>query len=251
MLINAEVIVKKAFGQLVHPVRLWDFFFVAPLAGAGFHAFHFGQGSLADGGVFGTMPFGEFLYQIRALQHDAATRVFGGGLAEILEEAGLCEDIEEIAICADVFGGKLDDRAGLQATSGSDMMADTGGHGAEGLPVVVIVGIHDRDGHLAAHLGDEAPDLGDLIGCQRQLFIDLRADGTVGVIPGVVDAHIDELLQPVTREEVIDIALAKAGGDSGEELRIQAVAQTAESAVQHVFAAPSLVADGASALDAH
>ena len=50
------------------------------------HGLHFSHCGLADGRVFGGVPQGEFLHQIRTLQDDAAARVLGGGFTEVFQE---------------------------------------------------------------------------------------------------------------------------------------------------------------------
>ena len=130
------------------------------------------------------------------------------------------------------------------------MVADAVGHGAEGLAVVIVVGVHDGDGHLGAHVDDEFAHLGDLLGREGEVGADLGADGAVGVIPGVVHAHVDESAQPFLGEEVVDVGLAEAGGDAGEDPGIEAVLQTAQGAGEHVFVATALIADDLGAFDA-
>ena len=130
------------------------------------------------------------------------------------------------------------------------MVADAIGHGAERLALVVVVGIDDGDGQLGPHVDDEAAHLGDLIRREGELGADLGPDGAVGVIPGVVDAHVDEAAQPGLGEEVVDVRLAEAGGHAGEHAGIEAVLQAAEGAGEHVGLAAALVADDLGALDA-
>jgi hypothetical protein len=87
-------------------------------------------------------------------------------------------------------------------------------------------------------------------GGKGELFVDLGADGAVGVIPGVVDTHVDEFLQPLAGEEVIDIGLAEAGGHAGHEASIETVLQAAQGTVEHVFATASFIGDRAGAFHA-
>ena len=70
------------------------------------------------------------------------------------------------------------------------------------------------------------------------------------MIPGVVDAPVDEAVEPFFGEEVVDIGLAEAGGDAGEEFLVEAVAEAAEGAVEDVFAAAAEVAGLVGAFDA-
>ncbi len=50
-MINPEVIVEKAFCELVHPVFFRDGFLLYPLARTRGHAFEFGHGGLTHSGV--------------------------------------------------------------------------------------------------------------------------------------------------------------------------------------------------------
>ena len=92
--------------------------------------------------------------------------------------------------------------------------------------------------------------VGELRAGLGELGRDLRTDGTIGVIPRVVHAHRDELVEPRFAEQVVEIRLAQAGGDAGEQARVEAVAQTAQGAVEHVLVPAALVAHSAAAFDA-
>ena len=70
------------------------------------------------------------------------------------------------------------------------------------------------------------------------------------MIPGVVDAPVDEAVEPLFGEEVVDVGLAEAGGDAGEEFLVEAVAQAAEGTVEDVFATAAEVAGLIAAFDA-
>ena len=45
------------------------------------------------------------------------------------------------------------------APPGTDVVADAGGHGAERLAVVIVVGIDDGDGRFRRAVDDEVADL--------------------------------------------------------------------------------------------
>ena len=78
----------------------------------------------------------------------------------------------------------------------------------------------------------------------------IAADGAVGVIPDVMHAHVDELLHPVLVEQFVDIRLAGAGGNAGDEAVFQAVFQAPERVVQDVEAAAALIGNNRLSLDA-
>ena len=111
------------------------------------------------------------------------------------------------------------------------MVANARSHGAQGLPVVIVISINNRDRLLRPHAGDEATRLRDLIRAQGQLGADLRADGAIRVIPSVMDPHGDELVQPSFVQQVIEICLAQARRHAREELSVQAILQATQSAV--------------------
>ena len=96
-------------------------------------------------------------------------------------------------------------------------MADAGGHRAKRLAAIVVIGVDDGNGHLGAHLDDELARAHELIRAQREVWVHLGADRTIGVIPDVMHAAIDEFLQPLFGEQFVDVRLANAGGDTGEK----------------------------------
>ena len=109
----------------------------------------------------------------------------------------------------DVVGGELDDGAGFDIATWRDVVGDAGGHRAEGFAITVVVGVDEADGQLGAHGGDELADFTGLVGAQGELLVDLWSDGAVGVVPGVVDAALDEVAEPGLGEEVVDVGLAE------------------------------------------
>ena len=80
--------------------------------------------------------------------------------------------------------------------------------------------------------------------------MDLGPDRAVGMIPSVVHPEIDQLPQPALREEQVDVALADARGDTGHDLFIQAVPETAHGPFVNVLVAPSLIRNRRIPLDA-
>ena len=144
--------------------------------------------------------------------------MLGAEFAEVLQKSGVAHGGIHAAWVADVLGGKLDDGAGLDVAFRPDVVGDAGAHRAEGFAVASVVGVHDADGHLRPHLDDEAADLDELLGSERELGVHLRPDGAEGVKPDVVRAKFDQLSQPLLGAKVADIGLAHARRDSGEEL---------------------------------
>ena len=128
-------------------------------------------------------------------------------------------------------------------------MRNTIRHGAEGFSFTVVVGIDDPDGEFDPHVNDKFANLKGLLRSEGQLVMNLWSDGTVSVIPGVVNAAIDQLAQPFLGEKVVDVRLAKACRDSGEKLVVEAVVESAEGAVKDIFSAASLIGDHLGAFD--
>jgi hypothetical protein len=65
-----------------------------------------------------------------------------------------------------------------------------------------------------------------------------------------MDTAIDEAAEPFFGQEVIDVGLAEAGGDSGEQLVFKAVIEAAERAGKNVGFSAAFVADDFGAFDA-
>ena len=110
-------------------------------------------------------------------------------------------------------------------------MTDTGHHRTERLPLVIVVGIDEHQWQLRPHLDDELPHTAHLLWVKRELGIDLRPHRPVGVIPGVVHTAVDEKPQPIFPQEIVDVALAEARRDAGEQTVLQAVVEPAQGAV--------------------
>ena len=230
---------------------LGDFLAGEPLREARGHGFEFGHRGAAQGGVARAVLHDDLLHEVGALEDDAAARVLRAEVAEVLEKCGVAHRGEDAALVADVFRGELDDGAGLDVAARADVMRDAVAHRAERLAAVIVVGVNHRDGHLCAHLDDEAAHAHELIRAQRERGIHLRADGAVGVIPHVMRADFDQLAQPFLGAEFVNVRLAHARGDAGEDALAQAVLQAAHGAREDFLFSPPLVAHDFAALDAH
>src|SRR5690606_19674731 len=92
-------------------------------------------------------------------------------------------------------------------------------------------------------------DAPGLFGREGESFVRLRTDRTIGVIPSIMNAPVDQLAQPGLGEEVVDVALAETRGDAGEQFVLETVVETPERAVEDIFAAASFVGDHLGALD--
>src|SRR2546421_1847508 len=71
------------------------------------------------------------------------------------------------------------------------------------------------------------------------------------MVPDVMRAEVDQLLQPFFGEQLVDVRLADAGSNSGEETLLEAVAQATKSFVEDIFFAAALIADHFAAFDAN
>src|SRR4029453_3317089 len=138
---------------------------------------------------------------------------------------------------------KLDNGTGLDVAVRADVVADSRGHGAKRFTLVVPIGVDDADGQLRPHLAYEAPHPQNLFGAQSQLGVRIWAHHAVRVEPGVMDAHFDQAPQPGLRRQLIDIALADAGGHARDEAIAAAILDSFETLVEDVEPAAALIAD--------
>src|SRR5439155_9360795 len=69
-------------------------------------------------------------------------------------------------------------------------------------------------------------------------------------VPDVMHASVDQLSQPVRSEQFIDVGLANAGGNTGQNFFAQAMVQPAQRFVEDIFFAASLIAGDLAAFDA-
>src|SRR5665213_43813 len=144
-------------GKPVHPVFLGDFVAGIVLAVSADHRFEFGypRAFLAMGRILRAVFHDQLLHEIGAFQHDAAARGFGGELAEVAQVFAVAENVQQIAAIVDGFLGELDDRAWLDLAPGINVMADARRHRAQGLALVVPVGVDHADRHFLAQPDDE------------------------------------------------------------------------------------------------
>lgn len=129
-------------------------------------------------------------------------------------------------------------------------MTDAGRHRTQRLPVTVVISVDQPDGQLSPHFDDEAAHLFDLFRAQRQLFIHIRADDAVGVVPSVVHAAFNQGAEPIFRQAGIDIGLAETGRDACQHPIAQAGIQSAQRSGVNVLVAPAFVTDDRIAFDA-
>ncbi len=129
-------------------------------------------------------------------------------------------------------------------------MADAGGGGAEGLTVVLIIGVNQCDGLFAAHFDDEFADAQLLFGGKAELFVWIGANGAIGVIPEVHHTHIDEPVHPFFAEQIFKVRLAQARRDAGQEFVIDAVLQALHRFAEDIFFTAPFVADDFGAFNA-
>ena len=148
------------------------------------------------------------------------------------------------------FPRELNDRARLDVAVRADVMAHAGRHRAERFALVVPVRIDDRDRQTGPHLHDESPHCQHLLGRQRQLGIRLGTDRAIGVEPDIVNAHVDQTAQPALGHQIVDIGLADAGGDTGDQPVPAAGFESRQRLVQNVETSAPLVADDLGAFDA-
>ena len=115
-----------------------DFLSGQPLGKPGLHGVQFRQCGSTECRVAGAVFGDEFLDEVGAFEDDAAPGVAGAEFAEIAEESAVPDGGIDAAGVSDVFCGELDDGAGFDVAAWVDVMADAGGHGAEGAALAVV-----------------------------------------------------------------------------------------------------------------
>src|SRR5881397_1782518 len=81
--VGSEIIKPILLGQAVQPMFLRDLLAWQPLTETRCHGFELRQGRAADGCIPGLMALHQLADEVRALEHDAAARVFRRKLAKI------------------------------------------------------------------------------------------------------------------------------------------------------------------------
>ena len=179
------------------------------------HRVELGEGGLSEGGVGCAVFECQVFHEVGTFQDDATAGVFCGGFTEILHEGRFCKRFINRSV-ADILGGELNDGAGFDCAGRGNVVRDPVGHGAEGFAFSVVVGVDDAERQLHTHIHDKFTDAAGLLRGEREILIRLWPNGAVGVIPGVVNATIDQLSQPRFGEEIVDIGAAEASSDPGE-----------------------------------
>ena len=90
-----------------------------------------------------------------------------------------------------------------------------------------------------------------MLRCQREIEVRFRSDRAIAVIPNVVNAAIDEFLQPLPREKLVDVRLANARGHTGQKPGPQTMFQPAHRFVEHVLFSTALITDNFTTFDAN
>src|SRR5690606_7168050 len=114
----------------------------------------------------------------------------------------------------------------------------------------IVVGVDDSDRHFRAHLHDKLADARELIRPQCELRIHLRTHRPIRVKPDVMRAAIDQLAQPLFAAEFVDIRLANAGRDAGEDALAEAVLKSTQRALRDFLFPAPLIADDLASFDA-
>ncbi len=63
-------------------------------------------------------------------------------------------------------------------------------------------------------------------------------------------AHVDQSLHPRFVQQIIDVGLADAGGDAGDQSVLQAIFQPGQRAVEHIQPPSAFIGDDLVSLDA-
>ena len=91
------------------------------------------------------------------------------------------------------------------------MVTDAVGCGTQSFAIAVVVGVNDAEREFHPHVDHELANPAGLFGREGEFLMNLRSNRPVGVIPGVVNAAIDQRAQPVLGQEIVDVRLAEAG----------------------------------------
>ena len=118
--------------------------------------------------------------------------------------------------------GKLDNRTRLDLAPRVDVMTDASGHRAEGLAFVIPIRVDHANWHRLSQIHDELADAKHLIRAKGEFRMRISAHRTIRVIPHIMHPHVDQLLHPSLIQQIINIGLADAGGDAGNQAVSQA-----------------------------
>ena len=94
------------------------------------------------------------------------------------------------------------------------MVTDPRGHGAKGLAIMVVVGIHDSNRLFGTHFRDELSGLDQLLARKPKVFVHHGPDGAVGVKPDIMDPSVNQLIDPGFVQEIPNVRLTHTGGHS-------------------------------------
>src|SRR5262245_40850252 len=141
----------------------------------------------------------------------------------------------------DRFLRKLDDRARLDVAPGLDVMADAGGGRTDGAAFAVVVGVDDDDWLIGPRLNDKSAGTKLLLRRERELRVGLRPHRAVNVEPSIHHPHVDEPVNPLFRQQVVDVSLAEARADPGKDLVLEAIADACHRLVEDALSAAALV----------
>ena len=175
---------------------------------------------------------------------------FARRLAKVLHEFRSRQRFENVAV-ADIFRGELNDRARLDVSARVDVMTDPGGHRAERLAhrrrsrrrsiaIGSFARISTTNRRTCCTCSGVSASSADIFG----------PTGAIRVKPRVMDADVDQLRSHASVKSVVDVGLANARGDAGQQPLAQAVLEPAQRPLEHVAIPPPLVAHDLVAFDA-
>lgn len=241
--IGLEIVEEQPLGEPVSPAPFRNGLLGIVLRRPHLHGLQFSQSRLPGGSVGSGMFLDELLQQIGAFQHNAAAGGTAGQFPEITQVRGIELLRQRFTAVVDVIFRELNDRAGLNPSPRVDVMGDTRGRWAEGLPSVVEIGIDKDDRLLHPHIDHEPPDP-LLIGLgETQFGIGIGPHGPVNMEPGVEDPHLNQAINPFFGHQIFEIGLADARADAGEDLFCQTVLDPLHRLRQHTRPAAAFIAD--------
>lgn len=104
--------------------------------------------------VFGCQGFED----VGSFQYHTTARMLGYGFTEVAKKLTFLEDLSQRATVVDRFFGQLNDRAGFDVTTRTDVVREAGDGGAQGLALSVMIRIDHDDGFLDPRIHDKLPN---------------------------------------------------------------------------------------------
>ena len=183
------------------------------------------------------------LQQVRSFEDDTSSRVLRNRLAEISQELAFLKYFPKRPPIMNGFFGQLNDRTGLDVTTGSNMVREASHGRAKGASLSVMICVNDDNRLLHSRIDDELSDAAKFFGIECKFRRTFRADNPKDVEPAVHHTHFNESIDPFILEQIVDVGLANACTNSRHHLVVKAILQAFHRLAQHAVATSPLIAD--------